>query len=169
MVESGHGHKVSKLLRRREVTQCDAFVHLMVESDIVKSLFEVPADQFIIDESFPRQEIEILLEALTNKVALKASEELSLALLQLALKQGEHAPRYSSEWVVLVIFKVLVRCECHDGLDHIQVLLVLKALLGITRNVDATETVKLLQKFLFTHSVIDRNNTSTASLEEISM
>ena len=102
-------------------------------------------------------------------MALKVTEELGLTLLQLALKQGEHAPGHGSQRVVLIILQILVRGERHDSLDRIQVVLVQEAFLGVARDVDAAETAKLSQKFLPTHRVVDGNNAGTSGLKELSM
>jgi len=52
LIVGGDGDEVAQLLGRAEVVKRDTLVHLMVKLNLVKSLFEVPSVQFIIDESF---------------------------------------------------------------------------------------------------------------------
>ena len=52
LIVGGDWDEVAQLLSSAEVIKCDALVHLVVKLNLVKSLFEVPSVQFIIDESF---------------------------------------------------------------------------------------------------------------------
>lgn len=169
LVKCGNRHKVSELLCRLEVSESDSLVHLMIEGYAVECLFEVPADQLIVHEGFPRQEIEVLLKAFTDEMVIKVAEELCLALLQLALQKGKHAPRDANERVVLLIIKVLLRDKRHNRLDRIQVVLVLETILGVTGDVYAIQFAKLFLQLQIRHRVVNRHNASATSLQEFGM
>ena len=97
---------MSELLRGKEIFQKDALVHLMVESDFIESFFEVPAHKLIIDECFFRQEMQVLLERLSNEVW---AERLEQAILGgLALEKSEHAPGDTHDWEMFVVFTVVL-------------------------------------------------------------
>ena len=102
---------MSELLRCLEITKGDTFVHLMVERDFIERLLKVPPDQLIVHEGLSRQEIEVLLQALADEVALEAAEEFRSALLELALEEGEHAPGDGDEREVLLFLEVLLADE----------------------------------------------------------
>lgn len=97
---------MSELLRSEEIFQIDALVHLMVESDFIESFLEVPAQKLVIDERFLGQEMQVLLERLSDKVW---AERLEQAILGgLALEKGKHAPRDANDWEMFVVFTVVL-------------------------------------------------------------
>ena len=57
-----------ELLCGQEIFQKDALIHLMVESDFIEGLFQVPPEQLIIDERFFWKEMQVLLEWLSDQV-----------------------------------------------------------------------------------------------------
>ena len=97
---------MSELLCGKEIFQKDAFIHLMVESDFIEGLFEVPPEKLIIDESFFWKEMQVLLEWLSDQML---SERLEQAILRgLALEQCEHAPRDTHNREVFVFLTVML-------------------------------------------------------------
>ena len=68
MIVGGDWDEMSELLRGKEIFQKDALVHLMVEGDFIESLLEVPSEQFVVNERLLGQEMQVLLEWLTDKV-----------------------------------------------------------------------------------------------------
>jgi len=47
----------------------------MVESDLIKGLFQLPAAKSIVNEGLFGQEMQVLLKRLSDKVAVEATEE----------------------------------------------------------------------------------------------
>ena len=60
--------EMSELLGGQKVLQQNALIHLMVESDLVEGLLEVPTQQLVINECLFRQEMQVLLEWFSDEV-----------------------------------------------------------------------------------------------------
>ena len=69
---------MSELLSCLEVFKCDAFVHLVEESDLVEGLLEVPTEQLVVDECLLGQQVQVLLERFTDEMVAKATEDRKL-------------------------------------------------------------------------------------------
>ena len=90
MIVGGDWDEMSELLRGKEIFQKDALVHLMVEGDFIESLLEVPSEQFVVNERLLGQEMQVLLEWLSDEVLTQWLEE--TLLRSLALHEREHSP-----------------------------------------------------------------------------
>lgn len=75
MIVCSDRDKLSELLSCFEVFESDSLVHLMVESDLIKGLFQLPAAKSIVNEGLFGQEMQVLLKRLSDKVAVEATEE----------------------------------------------------------------------------------------------
>lgn len=139
----------------------------MVESDVVEGLLEIPANQLIINECLLWQEMQVLLEGLTNEVLPEATEE--RLLRRLSLEEGEHAPGDADNREVLLVFKVLIGGELHDLTNCIQVLIIFVAFLRVTWDVHAVEVCKFALQNICRLRVVNRYHTCTASLQEVGM
>ena len=117
---------MSELLSRQEILQKNALVHLMIESDFIKSLLQVPTQELVINERFLWQEMQVLLEGLADKVLAQRLEQAFLG--GLTLEEGQHAPRDTHDWEVCLFLLVMLRCPLHDSVHLGQVLLIFKAL-----------------------------------------
>lgn len=158
---------MSELLRGKEIFQKDALVHLMVESDFIESLFEVPAQKLIIDERLLRQKMQVLLERLSDEVR---AERLEQAILGgLTLEKGEHAPRDTHDWEMFVVFTVVLGSPLHDTLNLVHVLLIFIALFGITWDIDSRDAGELPIESGLVHAIVNRHDSGSRSLQKVSM
>lgn len=137
MVVGGDGNEVPQLLGCQHILQKDALIHLVIESDLVKCLFQLPTKHLIVNKCLARQEMQVLLEGLADELLWQVLEEGQLR--GLAAQEGEHAPRDAHDWEVSVIFPVVLRRPLHDAMHLGQVLVILIAQLGVTGDVDARD------------------------------
>lgn len=165
LIVSGHRHEVSHLLSPDEVVKDDTLVHLVVEGDLVQGFLEVVANKLIVSERFLWQEIQVLLERLTDQVALKTLEESLLG--GLGSEHGEHSPGDADDWEVGLILQVVVASPLDRTPNCLQVLLIFVALFCITWDVETVDVLELLLEGLLVESVVDRDDTGAGSLQEI--
>lgn len=71
LIVSGDRNEVPQLLGCQHILQKDALIHLVIESDLVKCLFQLPAKHFIVNKCLFRQEMQVLLEGLTDELLLQ--------------------------------------------------------------------------------------------------
>ena len=127
--------EMSELLCGQEVLQQNALIHLMVESDLVEGLLEVPPQQLVINERLLRQEMQVLLERFSDEVLAQRLEETHLR--GLALEECEHAPGDTDNREVLVILTVMLGRPLQDLMHLGQVLPVFEALFSVPGDVDS--------------------------------
>ena len=165
LVVSGNWDEVSELLGGAEVIQLHAFIELVVEGDLIKGLLQVPSTHLIIHEGLLWQQMQVLLKRFTDEVSLQSLEDGELR--GLTLEEGKHAPRDTDDWEVLLFIQVLVRGESQDVPHGLQVLLTLKALFGITRDVYAIDTGELSPELAARQIEVQRNNSCATCLKEL--
>ena len=167
LIVGGDRHEVSELLGGFKVGEPDALVHLVEKADFVEGLLEVPPVHLVVHEALLGQEMQVLLERLADQVALQTAEDGPLG--SLALQKCQHAPGDAHHGEVLLRVEVLLRGELQDVLNCRQVLVILVALLGVARDVDAVQTRQLSQQVLARLGEVHGHYAGAASLEEVGM
>ena len=156
---------MSELLGGDKVCESDALVHLVEESDFVKGLLQVPTIVLVIHERLTGQQVQVLLEGLSDKLALESLEEAHLC--GLGLEQGKHAPGDTDDWEVLRLIQVVLTGPHHDLTHFRNVLLVFEALLGVAWNVDTIEIGEFFLQLLLRLHVVNRDDACASCLEEV--
>ena len=129
--------EMSELLCGQKVLQQNALIHLMVESDLVEGLLEVPSQQLVINERLLRQEMQVLLEWFSYEVLAQRLEYTHLR--GLGLEEGEHAPGDTDNREVLVFITVMLSRPLQDLMHLGQVLPVFEALFSVSGDVDSRD------------------------------
>ena len=75
LVVGGDGNEVPQLLGCQHILQKDALIHLVIESDLVKCLFQLPTKHLIVNKCLTWQEMQVLLEGLADELLWQVLEE----------------------------------------------------------------------------------------------
>ena len=156
---------MAELLGGEEVVEGDALVHLVVEADLVQLLLQLETAQLVENERFLWQQVEVLLEGLTDEVALQALEE--RALRRLRLQHREHAPGDAHHREVLRLVQVVFAGPLQDHAHLVDVLLIFVALLRVAWDVDAVDAVEFLDEAPLVEGVVDGDDSGARSLQEV--
>ena len=139
----------------------------MIEGDLIEGFLELETTQTIVDKGLFRQEMQVLLERFPDEFAFEASEEGLLG--GLALEHGEHAPGDTHDGEVLIVVQVLVRAECQNAPNRLQVLIIFVAILAITRDIHAINVSQFTHQLSVCLHIVDWHDASSTCLQEIGM